>query len=60
MKSVITLLVEHKAPIPDLADKVAQRSYNLDKVENVTVIGVASSVDLIALPVVEMAEEVKA
>lgn len=58
MKTVLTLEIEHKAPIPDLADKVAQRSYNLDKVENVTVIGVASSVDLIALPVVEMGEPV--
>ena len=56
MRTVLTIEIEHKAPIHDLADKVAQRSYNLDKVENVTVIGVASSVDLIALPVVEMPE----
>ena len=56
MKSVITLEVDHKEPIPMLADLIAQRAYTLPKVENVTVIGVASSVDLIALPVVEMGE----
>lgn len=56
MKSVITLSVDHKEPIPMLADLIAQRAYTLPKVENVTVIGVASSVDLIALPVVEMPE----
>lgn len=59
MISVITLIVTHKAPIPDLADKVAQRAYTLDKVEDVQVQGVATSVDLIALPVIEMAEEGK-
>lgn len=56
MKSIITLEVDHKEPIPMLADLIAQRAYTLPKVENVTVIGVASSVDLIALPVVEMGE----
>lgn len=56
MRTVLTLEIEHAQPIPDLADKVAQRAYTLDKVDDVTVIGVASSVDLIALPVVEMGE----
>lgn len=58
MRTVITLSVDHKEPIPMLADLIAQRAYTLPKVENVTVIGVASSVDLIALPVVEMGEPV--
>jgi len=58
MKTLITLEVNHKEPVPMLADLIAQRAYTLPKVENVTVIGVASSVDLIALPVVEMGEPV--
>lgn len=34
MKTIITIEVEHKQPIPDLADKVAQRAYTLQGVDN--------------------------
>lgn len=56
MKSVITLVVEHREPIPLLADLIAQRAYTLDKVEDVEVVGCGNNVDLIALPVLEMGE----
>jgi len=36
MKTVITLTIEHKSPIPDLLDKVAGRAYTIDGVGDVT------------------------
>lgn len=56
MRTVVTLVIDHKKPIADLGKLIEQRAYNLPGIEDVNVIGVASSVDLIALPVVEMPE----
>lgn len=60
MKTVITLIVDHKRQIPQLAKLAEQRVYNIPGVEDVNVHGAACETDLITLPVIEMPEEVTA
>lgn len=36
MKTIVILEVEHRKPIPDLADKIAARAWTMDGVTNVT------------------------
>lgn len=59
MRTVITIIVDHKRPIDKLAALVCQRAYNLPGVEDVNVHASVCENDLITLPVIEMAEEVK-
>lgn len=58
MRTLITISIEHKDPIPDLAEKIANRAHTIQHVVSAEVHGQANSVDLIALPVIEMPEEV--
>lgn len=54
MKSVITLIVDHKKPIANLPELVAQRAYTLPGVDDVEIHAVTTSNDLITLPVIEV------
>jgi hypothetical protein len=36
MKTVITLVITHKKPVPNMADLIAQRAYTIDGINNVT------------------------
>ena len=59
MRTVLTLIVDHKRPIQNLGKLIEQRAYNLPGVEDVNLHGLISENDLITLPVIEMPEEVK-
>lgn len=58
MRTLVTLVIDHKKPVANLADLIAQRAYTLPGVDDVNIQGEANSVDLITLPVIEMPEEV--
>ncbi len=53
MKTTIQIEIEHAKPIPDLAQLVAQRAWSID---GVTSTSDGKVVDVVALPVKEMAE----
>lgn len=53
MRTIVSLVIDHKKPIPELAEKVAQRAYTLDGVSDVN----PCEPDLIALPVVDVMEQ---
>lgn len=51
MKTIITLVIDHKKPIPELANLIAQRAYTLPGVDDAR-----HADEFISLPVVEMPE----
>jgi hypothetical protein len=58
VRTFVTLVVDHKKPIPNLSALIAQRGYTLPGVDDVNVYAEANDTDLITLPVIEMPEEV--
>lgn len=58
MRTLITLVIDHKKPIANLSKLIEQRAYNLPGIDDVNVYAEANDVDLITLPVIEMPEEV--
>lgn len=52
MRTIVSLVIDHKKPIPELAQKIAQRAYTIDGVDDAE----PQEADLIRLPVVEMPE----
>lgn len=56
MRTVLTLVIDHKKPIDHLSELVAQRAYTLPSVDDVNVYAEANSVDLIDLPVIVLPE----
>ena len=59
MRTLITLVIDHKNPVANLSALVAQRAYTLPGVDDVNVYAEGNDTDLITLPVIEMPEEVK-
>jgi hypothetical protein len=59
MRTLITLVIDHKKPIANLSKLIEQRAYNLPGIDDVNVYAEGNDVDLITLPVIEMPEEVK-
>jgi len=59
MRTILTLVIDHKKPIAHLSKLIEQRAYNLPGIDDVNVYAEANDVDLITLPVIEMKEEVK-
>lgn len=58
MRTLITLVIDHKKPIANLSKLIEQRAYNLPGIDDVNVYAEGNDVDLITLPVIEMKEEV--
>lgn len=58
MRTLITLVIDHKKPIKDLGKLIEQRAYDLPGIEDVNVYAEANDTDLITLPVIVMPEEV--
>ena len=46
MKTQILLTIEHKAPIPDMLDKIAGRAYTLTGVDDVAAANYPSEISL--------------
>lgn len=59
MRTLVTLVIDHKKPIAHLSKLIEQRAYNLPGIDDVNVYAEGNDVDLISLPVIEMPEEVK-
>lgn len=59
MRTLVTLVIDHKKPIAHLSKLIEQRAYNLPGIDDVNVYAEGNDVDLITLPVIEMPEEVK-
>jgi len=59
MRTVVTLIIEHIEPLPNLAREIAREALWMDDVTNVHIQGSAVSGEMITLPVIEMPEEVK-
>lgn len=59
MRTVLTLVVDHRKPVANLSELIAQRAYTLPGVDDVNVYAEGNDTDLITLPVIEMKEEVK-
>lgn len=58
MRTLITLVIDHKKPIANLSKLIEQLAYNLPGIDDVNVYAEGNDVDLITLPVIEMKEEV--
>lgn len=57
MRTIVSLVIDHKKPIPELANLIAQRAYTIDGVDDAEPVVVTLDwPDLIRLPVVEMPE----
>lgn len=60
MKTVLTLVIDHKKPIAHLSKLIEQRAYNLPGIDDVNVYAEANDTDLIELPVIVLPEGEKA